>query len=154
MKKTIIGITAGIILSALIWFGGTCMTFGRFQLWDCILPVYIVIIGICSGIRIKRYWILPLIQPLFFLADCLLLGERFWGEPDFGSEYALEKAWVILTGMLPVGCIEYLTSDILLKYMLFYLLLAVAAMLLSALITRLLHRNKAADIASRSDAAQ
>lgn len=145
MNKTIIRLGACILISAMIWFGGTWIIIGHIFWWSIILPVCMGLIGICSSICIKKYWVLPLMQPLFFPAVYWLLGSHFWAAEDFGPNYTLSKGLSIISEWLPVRIIQdVFTSDMIITYMLFYLSIALTAMLFSALIVRLLKRKKAA----------
>lgn len=142
MKKTIFRLTTCILLSALIWFICTWKIF-TIHVWLVVLPVCMVIIGLFSGISIKKYWFMPLMQPLFFLADYRLLIKHF-GDGGVGSpNYPMTKAIYMLSDLIPFRIIQdVFTSDMIITYMLLYLMIALTAMLFSALIVRLLKRKK------------
>lgn len=144
MKKTIFRLTTCILLSAMIWFGGTWIFIGHIFWWSIILPVCMGLIGICSGICIKKYWVLPLMQPLFFPAVYWLLGSHFWAAEDFGPNYTLSKGLSIISEWLPVRIIQDIFTSDIITYTVLYLMIALTAMLFSALIVRLLKRKKAA----------
>ena len=142
MKKTIIRLSTCILISALIWFICTWKIPCDIHVWLVVLPVCMVIIGLFSGISIKKYWFLPLMQPLFCLADYWLLIRHAKAEDEVSPDYFIRKATCLLNAAIPFRIIQ----DILLLY----LMIALIAMLFSALIVRLLKRKKAAPERVRS----
>ncbi len=143
MKKTIIRLSTCILISAMIWFICTWKIPYDIHVWLVVLPVCMVIIGLFSGISIKKYWFMPLMQPLFFLADYWLLTQQF-GDGGVGSpNYPMTKAIYMLSDLIPFRIFQdVFSSDMIITYMLLYLMIALIAMLFSALIVRLLKRKK------------
>ena len=88
---------------------------------------------------------MPLIQPLFFLADYWLLTQQFGDEGVGSPTFPMSKAIYMLSDLIPFRIFrDVFTSDMIITYMLLYLMIALTAMLFSALIVRLLKRKKAA----------
>ena len=145
MKKTIIRLSTCILISAMIWFICTWKLFICVATWVILLPICMGLIGLFSGISIKKYWFMPLMQPLFFLADYWLLTQQFGDEGVGSPTFPMSKAIYMLNDLIPFRIFrDVFTSDMIITYMLLYLMIALTAMLFSALIVRLLKRKKAA----------
>lgn len=143
MKKTIFRLTTCILLSAMIWFICTWKLFICMATWVVLLPICMGLIGLFSGISIKKYWFMPLMQPLFFLADYWLLTQQFGDEGVGSPTYPMSKAISYLEIVIPFRIFrDVFTSDMIITFMLLYLMIALIAMLFSALIVRLLKRKK------------
>lgn len=144
MKKTIIRLSTCILISALIWFICTWKLFICMATWVVVLPVCMVIIGLFSGISIKKYWFMPLMQPLFFLADYWLLIQHAKAEDEVSPDYFMRKATCLLNSAIPFRIFQDIFPSDIITYTVLYLMIALIAMLFSALIVRLLKRKKAA----------
>lgn len=143
MKKTIIRLSTCILISAMIWFISTWKLFICVATWVILLPICMGLIGLFSGISIKKYWFMPLMQPLFFLADYWLLTQQFGDEGVGSPTFPMSKAISYLEIFIPFRTFrDMFTSDMIITYMLLYLMIALTAMLFSALIVRLLKRKK------------
>lgn len=144
MKRTIIRLSTCILISAMIWFISTWKLFICMATWVILLPVCMVIIGLFSGISIKKYWFMPLMQPLFFLADYWLLTQQFGDGGEGSPNYPMTKAIYMLSDLIPFRIFRDLFTSDIITYTVLYLMIALIAMLFSALIVRLLKRKKAA----------
>ena len=143
MKKTIIRLSTCILISAMIWFISTWKLFVCVATWVILLPICMGLIGLFSGISIKKYWFMPLMQPLFFLANYWLLTQQFGDEGVESPTFPMSKAIHMLSDLIPFRIFQdVFTSDMIITYMLLYLMIALIAMLFSALIVRLLKRKK------------
>ena len=142
MKKTIIRLSTCILISALIWFICTWKLFICMATWAVLLPICMGLIGLFSGISIKKYWFMPLMQPLFFLADYWLLTQQFGDEGVGSPTYPMSKAISYLEILIPFRIFRDLFTSHIITFMLLYLMIALIAMLFSALIVRLLKRKK------------
>ena len=142
MKKTIIRLSTCILISAMIWFICTWKIPYDIHVWLVVLPVCMVIIGLFSGISIKKYWFLPLMQPLFCLADYWLLIQHAKAEDEVSPDYFIRKATCLLNAAIPFRIIQDIFTSDIITYTVLYLMIALIAMLFSALIVRLLKRKK------------
>ena len=144
MKKTIIRLSTCILISAMIWFISTWKLFVCAATWVLLLPICMGLIGLFSGISIKKYWFLPLMQPLFCLADYWLLIQHAKAEDEVSPDYFIRKATCLLNAAIPFRIIQDIFTSNIITYTVLYLMIALTAMLFSALIVQLLKRKKAA----------